>query len=80
MLIMTIEETMTTPPLSSSPAPAMDYMEMSPLPHKAPFNISEAELRTPTIEVSCMDTPMGSTDASPLQDSPLVAQKDGQHE
>ncbi|KAB8074736.1 hypothetical protein BDV29DRAFT_118252 [Aspergillus leporis] len=74
------EETMTTPPLSSSPAPAMDYMEMSPLPHKAPFNISEAELRTPTIEVSCMDTPMGSTDASPLQDSPLVAQKDGQHE
>ncbi|KAE8340120.1 hypothetical protein BDV24DRAFT_69431 [Aspergillus arachidicola] len=72
------EEAMTTPPLSSSPA--LDIMEMSPLPHKPPFNVLEAELRTPTIEISAMDTPMRSNAASPLQDSPLVAQKEGQHE
>lgn len=78
MLIKFIEEAMTTPPLSSSPA--LDIMEMSPLPHKPPFNVLEAELRTPTIEISSMDTPMRSNAASPLQDSPLVAQKEGQHE
>ncbi|OGM50484.1 putative cell cycle control protein tyrosine phosphatase Mih1 [Aspergillus bombycis] len=72
------EAAMTTPPLPSSPA--MDIMEMSPLPHKPPFNTLEAELRTPTIEISCMDTPMRSNTASPLQDSPLVAQKEGHHE
>ncbi|THC99141.1 hypothetical protein EYZ11_001392 [Aspergillus tanneri] len=46
------EETMTTPPLpSSSPAPAMDIMEMSPLPHKPPFSIAK------TIEIitSCTE-------------------------
>ncbi|GMG12077.1 unnamed protein product [Aspergillus oryzae] len=78
MLIKFIEEAMTTPRLSSSPA--LDIMEMSPLPHKPPFNVLEAELRTPTIEISSMDTPMRSNAASPLQDSPLVAQKEGQHD
>ncbi|KAE8373086.1 hypothetical protein BDV26DRAFT_75642 [Aspergillus bertholletiae] len=74
------EEVMTTPPLPSSPAPAMEIMDMSPLPHKPPFNPLEAELRTPTIKICAIDTPMRSNTSSPLQDSPLVAQKEGQHE
>ncbi|KAE8335243.1 hypothetical protein BDV24DRAFT_171508 [Aspergillus arachidicola] len=72
------EEAMTTPPLSSSPA--MDIMEMSPLPHKPPFGVLADEPRTPRIEITSMDTPMRSNAASPLQDSPLVAQKECQHE
>ncbi|KAJ6788022.1 hypothetical protein PWT90_01134 [Aphanocladium album] len=39
----------TTPPLpSSSPAPLIEYMELSPLPHKMPFSLlSEAASPTP---------------------------------
>ncbi|GES63537.1 rhodanese-like protein [Aspergillus terreus] len=75
------EETMTTPPLpSSSPAPAMDIMDMSPLPHKPPFNITEVEISTPTLDVSPMDSPMEPSASSPLQDSPLVPHKDAQQE
>ncbi|KAE8145237.1 hypothetical protein BDV25DRAFT_144848 [Aspergillus avenaceus] len=71
------EEMMTTPPLPSSPATGLDMMEMSPLPHKQAFNGSGMDMGTPTIEISAMDTPLRSNMASPLQDSPLVAQKDG---
>ncbi|KID90093.1 mitotic inducer phosphatase cdc25, partial [Metarhizium majus ARSEF 297] len=38
----------TTPPLpSSSPAPVVEYMDLSPLPHKAPF-FSQMEISSPT--------------------------------
>ncbi|TWU74533.1 cell division cycle- protein [Metarhizium rileyi] len=38
----------TTPPMpSSSPVPIVDYMDMSPLPHKAPF-FSQLEIASPT--------------------------------
>lgn len=68
---------MTTPPLpSSSPAPAMDVMDMSPLPHKIPFTITkDVDLQSPT-----PDTPMMNTGSSPLQESPLEASKGAQHE
>ncbi|KAL2001765.1 hypothetical protein VTN02DRAFT_1289 [Thermoascus thermophilus] len=71
------EELMTTPPLpSSSPAPAMDVMDMSPLPHKIPFAITkDGDLQSPT-----PDTPMMDTGSSPLQGSPLDASKGAQHE
>ncbi|KAB8240741.1 hypothetical protein BDV35DRAFT_104327 [Aspergillus flavus] len=72
------EEAMTTPPLSSSPV--MDIMEMSPLPHQPPFGVLEDEPRAPRNEITSMDTPMRSNAANPLQDSPLVAQKEDQHE
>ncbi|KAJ6188965.1 hypothetical protein N7519_003873 [Penicillium mononematosum] len=44
------DDVMTTPPLpSSSPAPAMDVMEMSPLPHKPAFFVTaEIEVQSPT--------------------------------
>ncbi|KAL4895402.1 hypothetical protein BDV59DRAFT_154442 [Aspergillus ambiguus] len=75
------EETMKTPPLpSSSPAPAMDLMEMSPLPHKPPFNITEVEISTPTLGASPIDSPMRPPASSPLQDSPSVPHKDGPQE
>lgn len=75
-----IEDTMTTPPMpSSSPAPAMDIMEMSPLPHKPSFVVSKdtgiatPSVKTPTLECSPMDSPMVSRGApSPLQDSPML--------
>ncbi|GAO18124.1 uncharacterized protein UV8b_02916 [Ustilaginoidea virens] len=38
----------TTPPLpSSSPAPVVEYMELSPLPHKTPF-FAQVEIQSPT--------------------------------
>lgn len=38
----------TTPPLpSSSPAPAVEHMELSPLPHKTPF-FAQVEIESPT--------------------------------
>ncbi|KAL3478087.1 hypothetical protein BJX99DRAFT_114503 [Aspergillus californicus] len=75
------DEAMTTPPLPcSSPAPAMDTMEMSPLPHKPAFTITtEIELNSPTLESSPIDTTMMSNDIL-IPDSPTVAQKDGQQE
>ncbi|KAK1146405.1 m-phase inducer phosphatase [Aspergillus melleus] len=68
------EDSMTTPPLpSSSPAPGLDIMEMSPLPHKPPFCMTnEIEIITPGTE----DSPM----PSPLEASPSVPPKDAQPE
>ncbi|KKA23112.1 Protein-tyrosine-phosphatase [Rasamsonia emersonii CBS 393.64] len=61
------EETMTTPPLpSSSPAGSMDMMDMSPLPHKVPFNLS-TDVQSPSREPSSAD----SSGPSPLQESPM---------
>lgn len=41
-------EAVTTPPLpSSSPAPLTELMEVSPLPHKAPF-FTQFEITSPT--------------------------------
>ncbi|PTU20646.1 hypothetical protein P175DRAFT_0478687 [Aspergillus ochraceoroseus IBT 24754] len=75
------EDTMTTPPLPSSPAPAMDGMDMSPLPHKAPFCITtEVELTSPSMDCSPMDSPMMAAAESPIPESPSVAPKDGQQE
>ncbi|KAL5334246.1 hypothetical protein BJX70DRAFT_23524 [Aspergillus crustosus] len=73
------EDAMTTPPLPSSPAPALDIMDMSPLPHKPPFTITtEIELTSPTLESSPMDTSMNTDGLIP--ESPTVSQKDGQQE
>lgn len=73
-----LEDAMTTPPLpSSSPAPPMDVMEMSPLPHKPSFLVSR-DTATPTAKTplsKCspmMDSPMTSGAPSPLQDSPML--------
>lgn len=63
---------MTTPPLpSSSPAPAMDTMEISPLPHKPPFgSLNEVNLKTPTVTSSSNNSPASAV-RRPLQESPL---------
>ncbi|KAL4797698.1 M-phase inducer phosphatase [Aspergillus venezuelensis] len=75
------EDAMTTPPLpSSSPAPAMDIMDMSPLPHKPPFTkTTDIELNSPTLESSPMDTSMMSNDGL-VPESPTVQQKDSHQE
>ncbi|KAH0564906.1 hypothetical protein GP486_001705 [Trichoglossum hirsutum] len=63
-------EQTTTPPLpSSSPGPGNDSMDMSPLPHKAPFSTFRVEVESPTSEVSPMDMSMDMS--SPLPSSPL---------
>ena len=54
----------------------MDVMDMSPLPHKPSFNAPDVEIHSPTLDCSPMDTPVRPS-FSALQDSPLVAQKDG---
>ncbi|KAH2129073.1 hypothetical protein KXW66_008715 [Aspergillus fumigatus] len=76
------EDAMTTPPLpSSSPAPIMDTMEMSPLPHKPPFIAAkEIELNPPTPGGSPIDSPMMSAAPSPLQESPLMGPKEDKQE
>ena len=78
---------MTTPPLpDSSPAPAMELMEMSPLPHKPPYQRAvtcEATLTTPTVASSSNDSPMSATPSatpSRLQESPLEPNKGGLQE
>lgn len=73
LLICFIDDVMTTPPLpSSSPAPAMDVMEMSPLPHKPAFFVTaEIEIQSPTPVGSPMESPMVSPLPSPLQASPM---------
>ncbi|KAL1966908.1 hypothetical protein VTN77DRAFT_3652 [Rasamsonia byssochlamydoides] len=69
------EETMTTPPLpSSSPAGSMEIMDMSPLPHKIPFNLTTNGLQSPTRESAGSTMP-----GSPLQESPMD-DTDSQHE
>ncbi|KAJ5441305.1 hypothetical protein N7491_003711 [Penicillium cf. griseofulvum] len=67
------DDVMTTPPLpSSSPAPAMDVMEMSPLPHKPAFYVTtEIEIQSPTPGGSPMESPIVSPLPSPLQASPM---------
>lgn len=64
------EDTMTTPPMPSSPAAAMDGMEMSPLPHKPSFAVArDTDLKSPSLD---MDSPMRTSVPSPLQDSPML--------
>lgn len=64
-------DVLTTPPLpSSSPAPG-DMMEMSPLPHKAPFSVTtEMDLESPTGEVSMSKSKQFRIPNS-LQESPI---------
>lgn len=74
---------MTTPPLpSSSPAPGVDMMEMSPLPHKPPYQravTSEASLKTPTVDSPSTESPMSAAHRR-LQESPLVPHRGGPQE
>ncbi|KAJ5988002.1 hypothetical protein N7481_003212 [Penicillium waksmanii] len=70
------DDVMTTPPLpASSPAPAMDIMEMSPLPHKKPAYVvtTEIEVHSPSPLASPIYSPSFSAAASPLQASPMEA-------
>ena len=63
---------MTTPPLpSSSPAPNMDNMDMSPLPHKIPYcHNADLDLDSPTTEISMAKSQQAHVQRS-LQDSPM---------
>ncbi|KAJ5414201.1 hypothetical protein N7509_000828 [Penicillium cosmopolitanum] len=70
------DDVMTTPPLpASSPAPAMDVMEMSPLPHKKPAYVvtTEIEVHSPSPLASPICSPSFSAAPSPLQASPMEA-------
>ncbi|KAI4173292.1 MAG: hypothetical protein LQ343_003003 [Gyalolechia ehrenbergii] len=50
----------TPPPPSSSPGPGNDSMDISPLPHKAPYQvITQIQLQSPTPEA----TPNNDTEA-----------------
>ena len=62
----TMTEAMTTPPVPSSPTePGNDSMDISPLPHKAPYvAASRVEVRSPSPE---------KTPAVTMLSSPLVA-------
>jgi M-phase inducer tyrosine phosphatase len=71
----------TTPPLpSSSPAPLTELMEMSPLPHKAPFSTqieiqSPTPLSTPADEGMMLDSPAPITRQSSLEPPKLAERK-----
>lgn len=61
-------ENVTTPPLpSSSPGPGNDAMDVSPLPHKAPFTVSAiaVDLQPPTPRADPNDTSL-------LESSPVA--------
>lgn len=50
---------MTTPPLPPSSSPGhVEMMDMSPLPHKAPFVHIEVQSPTPGSEDVVMDSPV----------------------
>ena len=60
---------MTTPPLPSS-SPAVDRMDVSPLPHKTPFSVdSDMDMDSPTAEI--MSKSQGSGSHSGCQDTPF---------
>lgn len=63
---------LTTPPLpSSSPGPGCDSMDISPLPHKAPFTSSfEIQLQSPTPELTSADSSILSLPSPPLDALP----------
>lgn len=66
---LTRREAITTPPPpSSSPGPGNDSMEISPLPHKAPYQaITQIQLQSPTPEATPNnDVTMSCTDAIQL--------------
>ncbi|KAJ5160797.1 M-phase inducer phosphatase [Penicillium canariense] len=74
------DDVMTTPPLpSSSPAPAMDMMEMSPLPHKPAFVMTtEIEVHSPSPLGTPMDSPTTSAAETPSSvPSPQPGQEQG---
>ncbi|EGE05519.1 M-phase inducer phosphatase [Trichophyton equinum CBS 127.97] len=62
-------DTITTPPIPSSPAPT-DIMEMSPLPHKAPFGMT-LDLESPTMELSMAKSQQSLFLSDTLQQSPI---------
>ncbi|EGD86516.1 uncharacterized protein TERG_08755 [Trichophyton rubrum CBS 118892] len=62
-------DTITTPPIPSSPAPT-DIMEMSPLPHKAPFGMA-LDLESPTMELSMAKSQQSLFLSDTLQQSPI---------
>jgi M-phase inducer tyrosine phosphatase len=74
-----VDDVMTTPPLpASSPAPAMDVMDLSPLPHKPAFVVTtEFEVHSPSPYgspmLSPLESPLPSAAPSPLQASPMEA-------
>ncbi|OTB06596.1 hypothetical protein M426DRAFT_104706 [Hypoxylon sp. CI-4A] len=55
--------TTPSPPVTSSPVPMDDMMDMSPIPHKEPF-FSSFEITSPT--------PQGSTDDDMMMESPII--------
>ncbi|KAM5436390.1 m-phase inducer phosphatase [Microsporum ferrugineum] len=63
-------ETIKTPPIPSSPAPS-DIMEMSPLPHKAPFSMA-LDLESPTMELSMAKSHQNLFLPDTLQQSPIA--------
>ncbi|OJJ45415.1 hypothetical protein ASPZODRAFT_589402 [Penicilliopsis zonata CBS 506.65] len=65
---------MTTPPLpSSSPAPTLEIMDMSPLPHKIPYIVTtDVELKSPTPDTAMESPTMTGTPSSLLQASPMA--------
>ncbi|KAL6714602.1 m-phase inducer phosphatase [Lecanora helva] len=66
-------ERTTTPPIpSSSPGPGIESMEISPLPHKAPFVVTKQVDPTPEIIPMEEDTP---STVDVMQDSPLDTAK-----
>ncbi|KAF3484405.1 M-phase inducer phosphatase [Arthroderma uncinatum] len=73
--ILLLHDTITTPPIPSSPAPT-DIMEMSPLPHKAPFSLAlDMDLESPTTELSMAKSQQLLFLPNSLQQSPIESSR-----
>ena len=64
---------MTPPPLSSSPCPPCDSMDISPLPHKLPFSTT-INVQSPTPEPTPSNDSMLSS-PSVVPESPIELMK-----
>jgi len=69
-----VAEGATTPPIVSS-SPCRDIMDISPLPHKAPYFTAQVTLPSPTPEETPDDDYMISDDllSPPEQPTPVAA-------
>lgn len=58
--LFNIRECATTPPIPSSPSYGNEYMDISPLPHKAPFAATQLQFTAPKPEATLDDEVISS--------------------
>lgn len=67
----------TTPPVPSS-SPAVDSMDISPLPHKAPYFVAQVTLPSPSPEATPDEQTMSDDRLSPPEECPTPLAKSTQ--